>query len=385
MPEKIKGMSRFTRITSAFAVALAFCATPAAAVEPAPSLTKDGGELVLRLPLARPALWRIVPSSDAARLVVEVSDPSCCVLPKPNPDTLRAAGVSVSRAGWSEMTLDFARPVEVASAEMRTGDGAPLLEIRLYPDGTPKAAAAPGGEAAPDPKRLVIAIDPGHGGRDPGAQYGGITEAELTLEFAGVLRDALLLNPHIRVVLTRDADVFVPLEDRLTRARAAGADVFISLHADALSSGRASGITVYSLPSRAEEAAAERMAERHSGTDLLTGLDLTGAGDDVKVALLDLARRDTEPRNRALSAALVGGFRNAGLRVNSRPERQADLAVLRAAEIPSVLIELGFISSKRDRGRLTSDDWQAGAAAAIRDGLLLWQDEDRLRRSAVGQ
>ncbi|MXQ07052.1 hypothetical protein GQ651_04260 [Alphaproteobacteria bacterium GH1-50] len=227
---------------------------------------------------------------------------------------------------------------------------------------------------------LRVTLDPGHGGSDPGAQADGLNESDLVLDFAKRLRDVLSESGRFVVTLTREADERVALDRRITRARASGAEIFISLHADALAEGdgHASGVTVYTL-SRSDVADADRrLTERHARTDLLTGVDLRGTEDDVAQALIDLSRRDTLPRGKALADAIVSSFRAGELTVNSRPHRHGGFAVLHAADIPSVLIELGFLSSARDRKRLTSEDWLDGAAQSIRDGLILWADEDRL-------
>ena len=234
---------------------------------------------------------------------------------------------------------------------------------------------------------LRVTLDPGHGGSDPGAQVEGLNESDLVLDFAKRLRDVLTDSGRFEVSLTREADERVALDRRVTRARAAGAEVFISLHADALAEGdgHASGVTVYTLSASDTDDADRRLKERHGRTDLLTGVDLRGAEDDVAQALIDLSRRDTLPRGKALADAIVSSFGAGELAVNSRPHRHGGFAVLHAADIPSVLIELGFLSSARDRRRLTSEDWLDGAAQAIRDGLILWADEDRLRTAGFRQ
>jgi N-acetylmuramoyl-L-alanine amidase len=200
------------------------------------------------------------------------------------------------------------------------------------------------------------------------------------LSFARALQDELEREGRFDVVLTREDDVFVPLEQRMTLARAAGADVFLSLHADALEAdaGSASGMTVYTLSDDVSEAAARRLAERHAQDDILTGVDLGQTEDEIAIILVDLAQRETAPRSDALAATLVNGFLSAGLAVNSRPNRHGGFAVLKAADMPSVLIELGFLSSTKDRARLTSDEWRAEAALAIRTALTDWAHEDAL-------
>ena len=224
---------------------------------------------------------------------------------------------------------------------------------------------------------LVVAIDPGHGGRDPGAESGGLREADLVLGFAHRLRDVLNASPRLTAVLTRETDTFLSLDARLSRARDAGAAVLISVHADTLEdAGAASGIVVYRLASEATAAANERLTTRHDGNDRLTDVDLTGIEDEISLALLTLSRAKSAPETQDLSAKLIAAYRGAGLVVNSRPERAGAFTVLKAADIPSLLIELGFLSTEEDLKRLTSEDWQDETAHATRDALLLWHEEN---------
>ncbi len=230
--------------------------------------------------------------------------------------------------------------------------------------------------------RMTVALDPGHGGIDPGAEADGLKEADLVLSFARRLKEELLRIGRFDVVMTRESDVFVPLETRMTLARAGGADVFLSLHADALEAdaGHASGLAVYTLSDDVTDAAALRLAERHAGDDILAGLDLTGTEDEIALVLLDLAQRETAPRSASLSRSVVEAVGNAGLTLNSKPERDGAFAVLKAADMPSVLIELGFLSSPRDRERLRSEEWSAQAASAIAMAVALWADAEAVRR-----
>lgn len=360
------------------------------------SVSDNGGAVILTVPLSRAVPWRVGVSDGPPRVVVGFGDVDWTEPPAIASQSVSEARTATSGPGWTELSLLLREPLAVASAEMATTeDGQALLEVRMLPTtaeefrktADPATAAE---ELAPvdvAPGRMVVAIDPGHGGVDPGAMAGDLVEADLVLSAARRLKEALLRTGRFDVVLTREEDVFVSLESRLTLARAAGADVFLSLHADALEAtdGSASGMTVYRLPENAEEAADEQLAARHAPNDLLKGVDLTGTGDDVALALLDMARRETAPRTRILQGMLVEAFRTGGLQVNSRPERAAAFSVLKSAEIPSVLIELGFLSSEKDRKRLTAEDWQEEAAMAVAEALLRWQDEDRLRREAMGQ
>ena len=203
------------------------------------------------------------------------------------------------------------------------------------------------------------------------------------LTFARELRETLLRSGGFSVAMTRDDDVFVSLEGRITRARAAGAEVFLSLHADALpeDAGRAQGATIYTLSEEASDLASQRLAERHDQSDLIAGVDLAGQSDEITLVLMDLARQENEPRTDALATALVTGLEGEIGQLNSRPRRSAGFSVLKAPDIPSVLVELGFLSSARDRERLADPEWRAAAARGIRDALRAWADADpRLAR-----
>jgi len=177
------------------------------------------------------------------------------------------------------------------------------------------------------------------------------------------------------VVLTREGDEFVPLEARVSIARRARADLFLSLHADALVDGRASGSTIYILSEAASDLASQKLAERHDRGDLLAGVDLSDQDDVIAGVLMALARTETAPRTDKLADALVAGLSQT-IVMHKRPRLSAGFSVLKAPDIPSVLLELGFLSSKRDRDRLNDDKWRAQAAAGIRDGLLNWAISD---------
>ena len=373
-------------------------AAPIAYAEIGPAgaeLADAGGTVVLTVPLSRSVPWRVLSSDAPPRMLIEFGDLVWDTAPEVASLSIADAQVAEVRPGWTQLALLLREPLAVASAEMAIAeDGSAVLEVRMLPTTAEEfrssvaaytAAIDWNGDIASGGKTLV-AIDPGHGGLDPGAVAGELVEADLMLSAAEHLRETLLATGRFDVVLTRETDAFVSLKSRLTRTRQAGADVFLSLHADALRSidGSASGITVYRLADDAGSAADAILTQRHAADDLLSDVDLTGAGDDVALALLEIARRDTMPRSEALQTILIESFLGAGMKVNSRPARQGALSVLKFAEMPSVLIELGFLSSERDRERLSTDGWQEEAAMAITEALLRWQDEDRLQAEARG-
>ncbi len=381
------------RYASLLGIAALFALLSIARAEDAPTATlgadgivmiDNGGEVTLSADLTRPVGWRLWMADGPPRMVLELSDFSWNEAPEIRSTSIVGYDIVETGPHLSELHAVMREPLGILTAEMIADeDGTARLEIRLQPTTAnafqtdlDEQEDATDGRA----ERLVIAIDPGHGGTDPGAEADDIRESDLVLEFAHRLRDLLVASGKCEVVLTRSDDSLLSLDARLSVARAAEADVLISLHADALvDPDAASGIVIYRLDPDAAEAANRRLTERHGPDDRLTGVDLADAEQDVNMALLDLARQDVGPRATALSSSLVGTFQSSELVVNSRPERMGDFAVLKAADIPSVLIELGFLSTEADLKRLTSEDWQTRVAEAIRDGLLLWAEEDRLR------
>lgn len=357
------------------------------------SVTDDGAGITVTLGLSVPVPWRLRLLADPPRLVAdfrEVDWSGLDALPRLS-DRAKSLRAGVFRPGWSRMVLELDGPYTVTSAAMETGD-APTVHVRLDPatpaDFSTAAAmpepadwALPPPAALPTPPKrgtgpLVVVLDPGHGGIDPGAERGGQTEAALMLTFARELKELLLRDGRFSVVMTREEDVFVPLETRTSIARAAGAQVFISLHADALSEGEAVGATLYRLSEDASDEASRALAERHDRDDLLSGVDLSQQDDLVATVLMDMARTETDPRIDRLTATLQGTIQGAGITMHRHPIQQAGFSVLKSPDIPSILIELGFLSSTDDLARLTDAEWRATMAAAIREGLSTWARDE---------
>jgi N-acetylmuramoyl-L-alanine amidase len=355
------------------------------------SITDEDNGIALTLTLSHPVPWRVFTLADPPRLVMDFREVDwrgaqlADVL-----RTTRATGLRTGaiQPGWSRLVLDLTGPFAVTSAGMETGQGAgaritahlaPASEtaFRAQSGALPNAGwAEPAPVPATDPAgALTVVLDPGHGGIDPGADGAGVKEADLMLTFARELQEALIRAGH-RAVLTRTDDTFVPLDARITRARVLGGDVFLSLHADALTEGRATGATVYTLSDTASDEAAAALAERHDRADLLAGADLSGQDDQVASVLMDLARLDTAPRSSALADAIVAGLAASVGGLHKQPRQSAGFSVLRAPDIPSALIELGYISSEQDRERLTSPEWRAWAAAAIATAIGDWLAAD---------
>lgn len=361
-----------------------------------------GTDLTLKLSQGVP--WRVFTLTDPYRLVLdfrEVDWQGGTLQELDQSELVLAVRAGPVRQGWSRLVAELAEPAKVASAALKLDPDSAQARLSLSLQATtasefqnsaglPKdpqwdtQRAVQKAPAADTDDRLTIMLDPGHGGIDPGAQRAGVNEADLMLRFAFELQDVLRRTGRYKVMMTRTGDEFVSLEGRVAKAHEAGADLFISLHADALAEGHAHGATVYTLSDEASDAASQALAERHDRDNLLSGVDLSGADDQVAQVLLDLARLDNGPRSQALSKHLVGGIKNALGHVHKKPERRAGFSVLKAADIPSVLIELGFLSTDQDLVNLQDPVWRAGMAAGIRDGIAQWAIEDqalsRLRR-----
>jgi N-acetylmuramoyl-L-alanine amidase len=214
----------------------------------------------------------------------------------------------------------------------------------------------------------LIVIDPGHGGIDHGTRSAptGDTEKALVLDFAQLLREKIEKSGKYRVAMTRADDNFVALAERVNFARARHASLFISIHADALARGEgdAQGATIYTLSETASDAAAARLAETENRADVIAGLDLTAEPSDVADILIDLARRETKGFSTQFARGLIGQLKNA-VRLHKEPLKSAGFRVLRAPDVPSVLLELGYVSNKQDLAFLTSPAWRARTAETI--------------------
>ena len=214
--------------------------------------------------------------------------------------------------------------------------------------------------------KRVIAIDPGHGGVDPGAiGVSGLYEKNITLNVARALRQQLEQSGRYRVVLTRERDVFIRLRERVAFAREAGAELFISIHADAIRSRNTRGLAVYTLSEKASDQEAAELAERENKADLIAGVDLSNETDEtVTGILIDLAQRETMNQSARFAAALVKELRRK-TKLLRNSHRFAGFAVLKAPDVPSILVELGFLSNRQDEKALAKKGYRAKLAAAI--------------------
>ncbi len=230
--------------------------------------------------------------------------------------------------------------------------------------------AAPSKPAAPPDLRPVVVIDPGHGGIDNGTQSSGESEKNLVLGFGLALRDRIEKSGKYRVVMTRNDDTFIPLADRVRIARNQSAALFVSIHADALPrrEGDAQGATIYTLSDRASDAEAERLAEAENKADAIGGVNLTEEPTEVADILIELAQRETRTFSNRFARLLMGEMKGT-VRMHKHPLKSAGFKVLKAPDVPSVLIELGYVSNKGDLEHLVSENWRSRTVGSMAQAI----------------
>lgn len=290
------------------------------------------------------------------------------------------------------VVIDTAQPVALANnfvldpqagfgrrvvLDLAPTDAATFNRTAGLPDGTPDTAAAAAAElaavaavpmsppAARVERRRVVVIDAGHGGVDPGALgSSGVKEKNVTLAFARQFAEELRATGRYDVHLTRDGDIFIPLRERVAIARRHKADLFISVHADAIQRPDVRGLSVYTLSETASDAEAAALARKENQSDMIAGLDLQGESPEVTGILIDLAQRETKNYSSRFARSLVD-YASQQTKTLDPAHRFAGFVVLKAPDVPSVLVELGFLTNRDDEKLLTSSTWRAGMAKTM--------------------
>jgi N-acetylmuramoyl-L-alanine amidase len=356
-------------------------------------LVDEGGAAKLTFDLSAPVDARAFAMVDPDRIIVDVPevnfqiDPALGRAPQGRAlgQIVKSFRFGLLGAGKSRIVIDLAGPARVtrvATQAIANGAEAARLQIELTrcePAAFQEAAregeqpAAPAQEAtaptispptASGP--MAIVLDPGHGGVDSGAiGPGGAVEKTIVYDFTAELAKKLEASGRYRVVLTRHGDEFVSLADRVKIARDESAALLISIHADTLQAAAdVSGATVYTVADRASDAEAARMAERENAADKAAGVEQKQEAVGVADILFDLKRRETRAYAHIFSRGIVDEWRGAG-RLNHNPERSAGFMVLKAPDFPSVLLELGYLSSRQDVKSMTSPEWRAKATSSL--------------------
>lgn len=309
------------------------------------------------------------PSAGTSRLVIQCSEPATVAATRLRPApsghghvltvSLRSAGTAKNGAATAII------PPIATGRYAAAGWNAPLPQSRPADE-----AGASSPLLRPSSRQVrVVALDPGHGGRDPGAMSNaGLMEKSITLATARELRRELSALGSYRVVLTRDHDVFIPLRDRIAIARKAGADLMVSIHANKLGDDSVRGLSVYTLSEHASDTEAAALAESENKADVISHLDLRGATPEMTNILIDLSQRDTMNNSIRLASLIVDSVRRE-TRLLPRPHRFAGFAVLKAPDVPAVLVELGFLSNHDDVSSLTSVKARKGLVRALARGI----------------
>jgi N-acetylmuramoyl-L-alanine amidase len=298
--------------------------------------------------------------------------------------------------GGSRIVFDLTGPAKIANSYvLEAANGQPprlVLEFEavdrtafvqsLTPENRPELrpaiadanAAVASVEAAkpaqaPDTRPLIV-LDPGHGGIDNGTQAAGEMEKNLVLGFGLALRDRIEKSGKYRVVMTRTDDTFIPLNDRVKVARNGSAALFVSIHADALPrrEGDAQGATIYTLSDKASDAEAERLAETENKSDAIGGVNLTDEPTEVADILIDLAQRETKTFSNRFARLLMGEMKTTA-RMHKHPLKSAGFRVLKAPDVPSVLVELGYVSNKGDLEHLVSENWRTKTVGSMAQAI----------------
>ena len=346
----------------------------------------DDSQTRFVLEVSRKTELRAFTLADPYRVVIDLPQVTFSLPPKTGDvgrGLIKAFRFGLVMAGGSRIVFDLTKPARIEAASVtETAPGGPArmsLELtstdresflrRAELDTRPARAdaAPPVPAAASGDTRSLVVLDPGHGGIDTGTKGpNGETEKDIVLKVAERLRQRIEKAGKYRVLMTRTDDTFVPLADRVRFARRASAALFVSIHADALPrrEGDAQGASVYTLSDTASDSEAARLAEQENRADIIAGVNLKTEPEDVAGILLDLAERETKGFSLQFARKVLADLKTA-TRLHKEPLKSAGFRVLRAPDIPSVLIELGYVSNHSDLQSLLSDAWQNRTADSI--------------------
>ncbi|GJD92119.1 N-acetylmuramoyl-L-alanine amidase AmiC [Methylobacterium hispanicum] len=352
------------------------------AVAIAAELAGGPGATKLTLTLSRPVEARAFVMERPDRAVIDLPEVNFQLGPEAG---RRREGVVQSfryglfAPGRSRIVVDLASPAVVGRIETatRARDGAVLMTIPFQRadreafrkaagagDTTPVAAKAIAQEAAD--QRPLVMVDAGHGGTDPGAiAAGGVYEKDIVFGFAQALVARLESGGRYRVRMTRDRDVFVPLAERVRLAREARADLFVSIHADSISAApQVRGATIYTGSEKATDAESAKLAERENRADAAAGAETGEGPPEIADILQELTLRETRGFSSGFARTLMGQL-SPVMEMSTKPHREAGFRVLRSPDVPSVLVELGYLSSERDLKMLQSPEWREGVTGSM--------------------
>lgn len=360
--------------------------SPVSAVASHVEAAPDHSRLIFDLTGVVPAQARL--AANPPRVIVDLPEVAFRIDPKEGRATAGSKLIKSYRYGQfapgrARVVVDLAQPAKIVKAAAEPKEEGAQLIIDLAPTSATTFAAAavaappdaPTEPASPETAaptvtdKPVVVIDPGHGGVDMGATgKHGEQEKAIVMEFARALVEKIEAGGRLKAVLTRTEDVFVPLEERVRFAHRQNAALFLSIHADTLAEGHVEGATVYTVANKASDAEAARIAEKENLADQAAGLESRVAVEQVGDILFDLTQRETRAYSAQFSRALIARWKEAGS-LNKNPSRSASFVVLKSYDVPSALLELGYLSSEKDLARLTSPEWRSAAAGKTAEAI----------------
>lgn len=355
----------------------------AAAAQPAVTAVRTGehvGLTRLVLDVTEKVDFHTFTLADPYRVVVDLSSLDWQVAPSEDDrrGVIARLRFGQFRRDTSRMVIEALGPVEVKQAFLLPPQGnwtyrfvidlAPVDETSFVNSvGAPKRLAkrSPSEPSRKSAVKRIVVLDPGHGGVDPGAiGVSGVFEKTVTLSAARELREILQKTNRYKVILTRNSDKFLRLRDRVAVARDVGAELFVSLHADAIRRRGVRGASVYTLSEKASDAEAAALAAKENKADLLGGVQLEGESEEVTSILIDLAQRETKNLSAGFANIVLPEFRKR-VRILRNGHRFAGFAVLKAPDVPSVLVEMGYLSNRQDERMLSTAEGRRPVLEAL--------------------
>ena len=349
-------------------------------------LAGDDGQTRFILDLSRKIDVRAFALADPYRVVVDVPEVIFKLPPKAGENgrgLIKAFRFGLMMEGGSRIVLDLVKPARIDKAvvmDAAAGDPARLVlvltqtdresflrKVALDDKTNAKAPTKSEPQAANGDMRPVLVLDPGHGGIDTGTRApSGEMEKDIVLDVAQRVRGRIEKSGKYRVLMTRTDDTFIPLAERVDIARKAEASLFVSMHADFLPhrEGDAQGATIYTLSDKASDPEAAKLADDENRADVIAGVDLKSEPQDVAGILIDLAERETKTFSLQFAHKLAAELKGV-TRLHKNPVKSAGFRVLRAPDVPSALVELGYVSNKDDLKSLMSDAWREEMADSI--------------------
>ena len=377
-----RGPGRRAAIAATAALILPALARPLAArAIAAASLAEEEGGVRLALVVGEPVGFRLFTLDNPPRVVIDLEGaPWRAGAPPPGLRPVRRIRAALNRPGVTRVVLDLEAPVAVRRAAMDASGTTLVVEIAPAPRavflGQAAASEVEARAEPPRPPRLpLVVLDPGHGGRDPGAiGASGTQEKRIALAAALELRRVLEAEGRCRVALTRTRDVFVPLAERVRFAQSRNAALFLSIHADALDDASVRGASVYTLAERASDPLAERVARNENRADRFAGPAFEGVTPEVARILIALVRRETLNGSARMARDAVASLRQSVVMLPNS-HRFAGFVVLKAPDVPSVLVEMGFLSSRADEALLRQAAHRRKLAVAMAEAVHRYLDE----------